>query len=125
MIIVARILATIFALIVVSRSMADYKNKKESPQMTIFWVIVWLVIAGIAFFPSLVETAIRVLGGNRSGLGTVFGMGLVFIMFVSYRIYIKANRVEKKLNEISRQFALLSLDKPRARTKRVSSNRPK
>ena len=50
MIAVARILATVFALIVLSRSIVDYKNKKESLQMTVFWIIVWLTISTIAFF---------------------------------------------------------------------------
>jgi hypothetical protein len=66
-----------------------------------------------------------VFGGNRTGIGTVFGMGLIFVMFVSYRIYIKANRIEKNLNEISRKFALLSLGKTESRTKPASSSRLK
>ena len=83
MIFVAKILSAIFALIVLSRSIVDYRDKKESLQMTIFWVVVWLAITSIAFFPSLVNEAIKLFGGNRTGLGTVFGMGLVFIMFIS------------------------------------------
>lgn len=110
MIIVAQILATVFALVVISRSIVDYKNKKESLQMTAFWIIVWLAIAVIAFFPSTIDTAIRLFGGNKTGLGTVFGMGLVFIMFVSYRIYVKANRIEKNLEIIVRRYALMGLE---------------
>lgn len=111
MIIIARILATVFALIVLSRSIVDYKNKKESLQMTVFWVIVWLAIATIAFFPSIIDTAITIFGGDKTGLGTVFGMGLVFVMFVSYRIYIKANRIEKIMAKVARQLALEGIGK--------------
>ncbi len=117
MIIIARVLATVFALIVLSRSIVDYRNRKESFQMTVFWIIVWLAIAIIAFFPSTVDTAIRLFGGNKTGLGTVFGMGLVFIMFVSYRIYVKANRIEKNLNELSRNFALQTVNPTAPKTK--------
>ena len=78
--------------------------------MTIFWVVVWLAITSIAFFPSLVNEAIKLFGGNRTGLGTVFGMGLVFIMFISYRIYVKANRIEKHVAKLSREIALSGQD---------------
>lgn len=111
MITIARILATVFALIVLSRSIVDYKDKKESLQMTIFWVMVWLAIATIAFFPSIVDAGIRMFGGDKSGLGTIFGMGLVFVLFISYRIYIKANRNEKTVNELSRIISLWDIGK--------------
>lgn len=121
MIIIARILATVFAIIVLSRSIVDYRNRKESAQMTIFWVVVWLAIAIIAFFPSTVDTAIRLFGGDKTGLGTVFGMGIIFVMFVCYRIYVKANRIEKNLNELTRKFALVSID-PMASQKKTSKS---
>jgi hypothetical protein len=115
MIVIAKIFAAIFALIVISRSIVDYKSKKESLLMTVFWIITWLAILVIAFFPKLVDVAIEAAGGNRSGMGTVWGMGLVFVMFVSYRIYVKANRIEKQLNEISRKYSLLSINKPKTK----------
>jgi hypothetical protein len=117
MIIIAKIFAAIFAIVVLSRSIVDYKNKKESLVMTIFWIITWLAILAIAFFPKLVDLSIELAGGNRSGMGTVWGMGLVFVMFVSYRIYVKANRIEKQLNEVSRKYSLLSVGKPKSKTK--------
>jgi len=109
MIIVAKIFALVFALIVLSRSIVDYRARKESLEMTLFWIIVWVGISIIAFFPTLIDEAITLFGGNRSGIGTVFGMGLVFIMFVSYRIYVKANRVEKDIAKLSRKIALRGL----------------
>ena len=125
MIIIAKIFSTLFALIVLSRSVVDYRDRKESLAMTIFWVAVWLSIAAIAFFPGLIDEAIKLFGGNRTGLGTVFGMGLVFVMFISYRIYVKANRVEKHLNTLARKYSFLSIKQPSKRTKRASSSRAK
>ncbi len=117
MIIIAKIFAAVFALIVLSRSIVDYRSKKESLTMTVFWIVTWLGILAIAFFPRLVDITIEIAGGNRTGMGTVWGMGLVFVMFVCYRIYVKANRIEKQLNEISRKYSLLLLDKPKRKTK--------
>lgn len=117
MTIIAKIFAAVFAIIVLSRSIVDYRDRKESLEMTVFWIVIWLLISAIAFFPTIVDHAIVLFGGNRSGLGTVFGIGLVFVMFISYRIYIKANRIEKHLGEISRKYALLAIKKRRASTK--------
>jgi len=120
MTILAKIFAAVFAIVVLSRSIVDYRDRKESLEMTVFWIAVWLGISAIAFFPSLVDDAIKLFGGNRSGLGTVFGMGIVFVMFISYRIYVKANRIEKNLSEISRKYALLGIKKSKPRAKRGS-----
>ena len=124
---VAKIFAAVFALIVISRSIVDYRNRKESFEMTLFWIVIWLLISAIAFFPGLVDKAIRAFGGSRTGLGTVLGMGLVFVMFITYRVYIKANRIEKHLHEIFRKFALLDIKKgaPAKKAKRVSRDRAK
>jgi hypothetical protein len=111
MLIIAKIFATILAILVIARSFTDFKNKKESLTMTIFWVAVWLVIMILAFWPVLIDDLIYVLGGQRTGLGTVFGMAIVFVLFVNYRIYIKANRVEKAMDKMARQLALSNLEK--------------
>jgi hypothetical protein len=122
MIIIAQAFASIFAILVVSRSLVDYKQKKESLQMTLFWVVIWVSVLALAFFPGLVDQIITNLGGDRTGLGTIFGMGLVFVLFVSYRIYVKANRIEKNLDKLSREFSLLPLTKPRKRTKKKKAS---
>ena len=111
MLIVAKLFAALLSIVVIARSIVDYKEKKESFQMTAFWVVVWLVIAGIAFFPSVVNSAIKMFGGDKTGLGTIFGMGLIFVMFISYRIYVKTNRVEKTVNEITRIISLRDIGK--------------
>jgi len=36
----------------------------------------------------------------------VFGIALVFVFYVVYRVYLKSNRVEKQLNELVRKIAL-------------------
>jgi len=113
MIILAKIFSAIFAIVVLSRSIVDYRDKKESLQMTVFWIAIWLAIIAIAFFPVLIDKIVALFGGNRSGLGTVLGMGLVFIMFISYRIYVKANRVEKNVAKLSREIALQQLKNPK------------
>lgn len=114
----AKIFASFFALIVIARSIMDYKAKKESLQMTVFWVIVWAGILSVAFFPQLIEQALAFTGEKRAGLGSIFGMAIVFLLFVTYRVYIKANRIEKQVNHLIRSFILKHLDEEKATKRR-------
>ena len=113
MLIIARVFATFFSVLVIARSFIDYKAKKESLQMTIFWIVVWATIIAISFWPNLIQTFINFTGGERTGLGTVFGMAIIFLLFVSYRVYVKANRIEKMVGRIVRDLALKDMEKGR------------
>lgn len=109
MLIFAKIFAIILSILVIARSITDYRNKKESLEMTAFWIIIWAGIIVFAYYPNLIDKLIEGLGGSRTGLGTIFGMGLVFVLFISYRIYVKANRIEKNLDLLARNFTLHEL----------------
>ena len=109
--IISKILALLFTFIVISKSIVDYKNKNESLTMTTFWIVTWLAITTLAFFPILIDKAIKLAGGSRTGLGTVFGIAIIFVLFVSYRIYAKANRIEKQINELAKIVALKEIRK--------------
>ena len=45
-------------------------------------------------------------GGGRTGLGTFFGMGLVFLFFVVYRMYARVGRIEHNLTKTIQELAL-------------------
>ena len=57
-------------------------------------------------FPSIVDIILAYTAAGRAGLGTFFGMGLVFVLFVVYRIYVKLERVEQKLVKTIQELAL-------------------
>ena len=101
----ARVFVVVFSVLVISKSYLSFREKKESLTMTVFWTITWLTICAITFFPELIDQA---LGSPRAkgGVGTVLGIGLVFIYFVIYRVYVKAHRIEKHINRMIREIAL-------------------
>jgi hypothetical protein len=80
--------------------------------MVFFWILSWIVINVVTFSPKAVSFLLDDLGG-RAGVGTILGLGMVFIYFVVYRIYVKADRIEKQMNKIVRDIALDS-EKPKA-----------
>ena len=102
----AKIFAILLAGIAVSKSYVDLKARKESLQMFLFWLVAWTAIVLVALFPWIVDILINQFGGGRTGLGTFFGMGLVFLFFVVYRLYIKLERIEHTLIKTIQDMAL-------------------
>lgn len=108
MIIIAQILSAFFAALVITKSYADLKRGRENIVMFLFWTTAWLVILGIAIYPNIVNILIAKFGGQRTGMGTIFGLALTVLFFIMYRIYIKADRVEKDMHKIIRDIAILT-----------------
>lgn len=100
---IARVLATLFAVLVVSKSYLSVRQRRESPLMFILWLITWAIILVLTYYPQIINT---VLGREKVGVGTVLGVGLVFVYFVLYRVYAKADRVEKELHRLTRELAI-------------------
>jgi len=104
--IAAKVFSILFAAIVISKSYVDLRARAESLQMFIFWVFTWTMIVLVALFPAVIDFLIASTIYGRAGLGTVFGMGLVFLFFVVYRIYVKMEQVEQKLTKTIQELAL-------------------
>jgi len=110
-----QLISLVFGLIVIAKTLTDYKNKKENRRMFSFWLLLWIAIIIVAFYPMLINEIIARFGAGNYTIGQIAGMGFVFTMFVVYRIYVKANRLEKQLNELIRDIALRDVKKGRKR----------
>lgn len=102
----SQIFSVLLAFIVISKSYVDFRSRAESLPMFIFWVFTWTTIVIVALFPSIVDILISSFGSGRAGLGTVFGMALVFLFFVVYRMYVKLERIEQNLTRTIQELAL-------------------
>jgi hypothetical protein len=103
---VAQIFSVFLALIAISKSYVDLRSRRESLQMFVLWTSMWIAIVIVALFPSLIDALINSFGGGRAGLGTFFGMAIVFLFFVVYRIYVKLERIEQSLTKAIQELAL-------------------
>src|ERR1043166_9113721 len=104
--IASKIFSLVQAAIALSKSYVDFRSKIESLRMFVFWIVTWTAIIVIALFPSIIDLLISSFGGGRTGLGTFFGMGLVFLFFLVYRMYVKIERLEQKLTKTIQELAL-------------------
>ena len=101
-----KIFSLALALIAISKSYVDFRARTESLQMFLLWSLIWIIVVVVALFPPIVDIIIAYSAAGRAGLGTFFGMGLVFVLFVVYRIYVKLERVEQKLAKTIQELAL-------------------
>jgi hypothetical protein len=105
-----KILAFVFTALVIIKSYLAFRKREESLVMFLFWSITWLVIITVAFYPAIIN---RVLGEGRVGVGSLLAVAVVFVYFVVYRIYVKADRLEKQLHSLIRQLAIHESTKPK------------
>jgi hypothetical protein len=109
--ILVKIIALLFGLIVISKTLTDFKKKEENWQMFLFWLIIWSSVIFIAFNPNIISQILTKLGNRSITVGQIVGIGFVFLLFVVYRIYIKANRIEHEFSRLIRRLALQNLKK--------------
>ena len=102
----SKIFSVVLAVIALSKSYVDFRGRLESLPMFVFWTVTWLLIVAFALFPSLADILLSFSASGRAGLGTFFGMALVFLYFVAYRIYVKLERIEQNLTKTIQQLAL-------------------
>ena len=102
----SKIFSLVLALIAISKSYVDFRGRRESFSMLAFWTGTWLLIIVFALFPSLVDVLLSFSGTERAGLGTFFGMALVFLYFIVYRVYVKLERIEQSLTKVVQELAL-------------------
>ena len=109
--IILKILSLILGLVVITKTIHDYKKKKESFVMFIFWMIIWTAIIVLAIFPLLIDKINLMIGGVGSGANTFIGAAIVFLFFITYRVYTKANRIERQIHDMVMKLGLKNIDK--------------
>ena len=111
MIIFTKIVAIIIGLTVISKTYYDFKKHYESLTMLLFWTLTWLLIIAAAVVPDFFLRLVEKASGDGVGLGTFAGVAFIFLLFVTYRVYTKANRLEKKMHDMVMRLGLKEIEK--------------
>jgi hypothetical protein len=110
MIILAKILSIVLGLVVISKTFLDYRKEKESLTMFLFWLITWGSVITFSIFPTLIERFNKLIGEQGSGVNTFIGAAFVFLLFITYRVYTKANRLEQQLHQMVMKLGLKDIE---------------
>lgn len=109
MIYLVQLFSTILAVMVIGKSYTDYKKRNESLVVFIFWALTWLAIVFFAYFPQTIDLISQRFDGQTSGVNRVIGLGLTFLFFIIYRVFVKAERIERQLGQLIKQGAMRDL----------------
>ncbi|AKM82193.1 TPA: DUF2304 domain-containing protein [Candidatus Berkelbacteria bacterium] len=104
-----KILSLFFGVIVIAKTMTDFKKKEENWQVFLFWIIVWLGVIFVAFNPAIINEMVLKLSNRSITVGQIVGIGFVFMLYILYRVYVKAHRQEKQFSRLIRKIALMDL----------------
>jgi len=89
----------------ISKCYVDFRARRESLPMFVVWTLTWTTIILVAVRPDIVPILLA-RGGGRAGIGTFLGMGVVFLFFLLYRVYVKLEYLEQKLTTLVQDIAL-------------------
>lgn len=103
---IAKFIATFFAVMVLLKSFSEFKRGKEPLPVFLSWLFIWGTVLVVAYFPKLTDLLQEKILGPQAGLGTILGIAIVFLLFLSYRLYLKADRAEKDINKLISELAL-------------------
>jgi small membrane protein len=96
---------------VITKTYYDYKKGAETIVMLLFWTVTWLFIICAAIFPDKIYSTMQRLSKENIGIGTFVGIAFILLFFITYRIYIKANRLERKLHDLVIKLGLSNIEK--------------
>lgn len=100
MIIFVKIVSIMLAIAAISKTYLDYKKRRENIAMLIFWLAAWAAIIYVTLVPASFYQFVANLSNENIGLGTFVGLAFVFMFYITYRVYVKANRLEQKLKDV-------------------------
>lgn len=106
MIVIIKLFAICLAVIAISKSYLDYKKGLEPTIMFIFWIIVWVGATILVAYPIVIEQITTYTKDQSLTIGSMTSVSYVFMLYIVYRIYAKAVRLEHQLSQVARGIAL-------------------
>ena len=107
---ISQIFSLLLGGVAISKSYVDFRARRESLPMFVVWTLTWTAIILVALLPSLVA-GLLTRGGGRAGIGTFLGMGVVFLFFLLYRVYVKMEYMDQKVTTLVQDIALREFEK--------------
>lgn len=81
------------------------KTGQLSIRESIIWVFAW-VLGGVIIFDPGLSIKISNLFGIGRGVDLVIYSSIIFLYYISYKIYLKIDGLQKKIKDLSTKIAL-------------------
>lgn len=100
-----QIFISLFVIFILLEIFRKFHQKILSLFSLIFWLTIWLSILSIVWFPSITSYLAQFLNIGRA-IDSVVYLSIVILFYLIYRILLKIEIIERKMEKIVREDAL-------------------
>lgn len=105
-----QIFTIVLAVLILIKTVADFKKNKITLLVFLFWAILWLIIIAVATLSQVANFLDDVLGKGR-GIDAVVYFSILLIFYILFRIVTKLEKIESNITAITRKIALRDKDR--------------
>lgn len=104
--IILKAVAVLLGLVSITKTYLDYRKKREPLVMFLFWLLLWVVAVTLLLYPTLIDRLSAVTRDTTITIGSLTAMAFVFLLYIVYRVYTKAARIEYQQTQLIRKIGL-------------------
>ncbi len=101
-----RIIALIIIVFFLSRLFWQKKKKQIGGNEFAFWLVFWLVVAGLIVCLKWIDKLVASLGFSASGIEILLYLGIAVLFYFVFRFRLRLEKIEKDITKIVRAVAL-------------------
>ena len=105
MIMIYQIFAIFLGILAIILSILRFRDGKMSLGMLLLWILIWLLIIFISFYPNLTNY-LAILTRKGRGLDIVLILGLLLSFYMIFKVYNKIETIEEELTDLIRELAI-------------------
>ena len=99
------LLTPLFSLLMIIRALSLYWQHKQTWRELVAWIIVWLGIGFVAFYPEVLDLLPPIVG-IKSGVNVLIFFGFVVLFYGFFRLFVKVEELEEKIVKMNRDRAM-------------------
>ncbi len=104
--IILKAIAVLLGLVSIIKTYIDYRKKREPLVMFLFWLLLWVIVITVLVYPLLIEQLASFTRDTTVTIGSLTAMAFVFMLYLVYRVYTKAARIEYQQTQLIRKLGL-------------------
>ena len=100
-----QLLTPLFAIVMLLKGISRLRRGEMSMRKFTLWILVWGGISVLAIYPKFVKVAAD-LTGLESGINALIFFGFIFLFYLTFRLYIIVEHLEREITSIVRNKAI-------------------
>ena len=100
-----QLLTPLFAIVMLLKGISRLKRGEMGIRKFVLWFIIWGGIFVLALFPQFVQFAADITG-LESGVNALIFFGFIFLFYLTLRLYIIVEHLEREITNIVRKKAV-------------------